>query len=76
MPNVTRAAQEAIVSRQRCRRPHCSRIATCRGLCQSDYQTAYQLVTAGVTTWEELERHGKADEPRRSAKSWFLNKAS
>lgn len=59
----------------KCRRPGCDRNAECRGLCGCDYRVAHQLVTDGLTTWEELERHGKADEPKRTAKVWFLEYA-
>lgn len=65
-------SEKTIALRPRCRRPHCPRNATRRGLCDTDYQVAYQLVITGATTWEQLERTGKADEPKRSAKSWFL----
>ena len=62
-----------VATTERCRRPKCYRPAVCRGLCASDYQVAYQLVhIAKVTTWEQLERNGKADEPKRTAKAWFL----
>lgn len=60
----------------RCLRPHCKGDAETRGLCGSDYQVAYQLVVAGMVTWEQLEREGKALPPRKVAKTWFLETAS
>lgn len=68
MKETTIAAQ----LRDRCLRPGCKREAECRGLCRSDYQTAYQLVADGVTTWEQLQRNGKVLGPRRLAKVWLL----
>lgn len=58
----------------RCLRPRCQRAARSRGLCDSDYHVAYSLVMAGITSWPELEREGKALELRRAAKEWFLEK--
>lgn len=55
-----------------CLRPKCNRVAECRGLCGSDYVIANRLVNEGLTTWEELERKGKAEEHKRTAKAWFL----
>lgn len=56
----------------RCKRPGCKREAVAKGLCRSDYAAAHRLVADGITTWEELERKGKTDPKRPSAKSWFL----
>lgn len=67
-----RIREKTIAVSVRCRRPSCKRDAVCRGLCRSCYQAAFTLVTSGVTTWEHLERRGKVDEPRASAKGWFL----
>lgn len=64
--------ERTVLAGGRCRRPQCWRGAMSRGLCGSCYQVAYQLVTSGATTWEELEKRGKADSLRRNAKSWFL----
>lgn len=61
-----------IAAASRCLRPGCPNIATCRGLCPTDYQVAYQLVVAEMTTWEALVKRGKAREPQRNAKQWFL----
>jgi hypothetical protein len=36
-----------------------------RGLCQVHYVTARSLVNAGRTTWESLEKTGKA-KPRKN----------
>ena len=70
-----RKARETTVvctSKPRCLRAGCKRAAEIRGLCRSDYQTAYVLVATGVTTWEQLERKGRVDERRPSPKEWFL----
>ncbi len=56
----------------RCRRPDCGRDSACRGLCPTCYRVAHQLVSERLTTWEELEKHGKAERSRRTAKVWFL----
>lgn len=63
--------ERTIATRSRCRVPRCTRAAECRGLCRSCYQSAYQLVTAELVTWEQLEKQGKV-EPVFSVKSWFL----
>jgi hypothetical protein len=60
--------------RPRCKVPHCERDSECRGLCRSCYQSAYLLVSAGVTSWDELEKRGKV-QPTTTAKSWFLSEA-
>ena len=49
-----------------------------RGLCNRCYCTAYQLVAAEKTSWEELERLGKAMparayRPRGAVTAWFLD---
>ena len=36
-----------------------------RGLCSSHYATAHMLVKKGLVTWEQLEKKGKADPPKR-----------
>ncbi len=59
----------------RCRRPGCNRDSQSRGLCAVDYRVAHQLVSDGITTWIQLENHGKADPPKRTAKVWFLEYA-
>jgi len=56
-----------------------------RGLCSSCYQTAWLLVKAGRTTWDELEQHGKVKErmyPDRYTRGkrirtlgWFLGRS-
>lgn len=56
----------------RCKRPACKNEAVALGLCRSDYAAAHRLVATGATTWSELERKGKTDPKRPSAKAWFL----
>jgi hypothetical protein len=59
----------------RCRRPRCQGEAKCFGLCRSCYYMAWLLVSKGMTTWEELRRTGRIDEPKRGAtKDWLLGK--
>lgn len=56
----------------------CTRNAVARGLCQSHYQAAAQLVRARITvngqlvTWRLLERAGRCLPVHRTAKLWFL----
>lgn len=64
--------KERTVLPGRCRRPQCYRQSVSRGLCPSCYQVAYQLVMAGATSWQLLEKTGKAEQPKRNAKEWFL----
>ena len=72
-------AEKAIVAASapimKCRRPDCSEIAVCRGLCGSDYRVAHKLVADGLVEWADLERHGKVASPKRTAKVWFLEYA-
>lgn len=56
----------------RCKRPGCKNEAAARGLCRSDFTAAWRLVSDAVTTWEELERRGKVDPKRPSARQWLL----
>ncbi len=36
----------------------CHKEPTARGLCSSDYQMAHYMVSAGKTTWAQLEKIG------------------
>jgi len=56
----------------RCKRPGCKREAVARGLCRSDYAEAHRLVRLQVTDWDDLERRGKVDPKRPTAKAWLL----
>jgi len=64
--------QERTIAYVRCKRPGCKKEAVALGLCRSDYAAMHRLVQEGVITREELERKGKIDPRRPSAKSWFL----
>lgn len=64
------AATQTIV---RCKRPGCKNEAVALGLCRSDYAAAHRLVSEGVTSWDELQRKGKIDPKRPSAKAWLLD---
>ena len=62
-----------------CLYPDCNALPFARGLCGTHYQAAFRLVKAGDTTWEKLERQGKAEAPRVRGKdlakaAWFLGK--
>ena len=65
---------------KKCLYPPCQRTAVARGLCQGDYATARELVRAGKTTWEQLEREGKSlpvngsNLRRTGATDWFLKR--
>lgn len=72
MKREVTVAMPTTMARPQCLRPRCTREAVARGLCASDYQIAYQLVSAEVTSWTELEKAGKALEPRPTVKAWFL----
>lgn len=54
------------------RAPVCRRDASRRGLCSSCYRVAAQLVHDGYKTWPTLEREGKCDPVKPSAKEYFL----
>lgn len=71
MAMARRERTVAVSRRPKCRVPHCRRDAECRGLCRSCYQSAYQLVSDGVVTWDDLERRGKV-ESVRTTKAWLL----
>jgi hypothetical protein len=74
MSKRLRLVREKAVHRDpRCRNPHCENTSFCRGLCRSCYQKAWELVndrSSGVT-WEKLERAGKCEEIKVSAKEWL-----
>lgn len=56
-----------------CKVPRCGMAAISRGLCATHYQTAYQLIMVGKTTWEELEQRGRVDPARvATGRDWFL----
>lgn len=62
----------------KCLNPRCTsnKKAANRGLCVNCYQSARRLVELKRTTWEELEKHGKAFASRRGNKGrveWFLS---
>jgi|694.fasta_scaffold00471_7 hypothetical protein len=46
-------------AKPKCLVPGCKNKAFSRGLCRFDYMSAWALVKAGDTTWEELEKAGK-----------------
>ena len=58
---------------EKCLRPGCEREAKTRELCQSCYQGAHRLVKTGETTWEKLEKAGKA-RPKKGGelRQWLL----
>ena len=57
----------------KCRKPDCNRAAVSRGLCRSDYQAAYEMVSAGTVSWGDLEALRHVDPPRRTTKEWLLD---
>ncbi len=64
-----------MVEEARCLNPQCRRIAETRGLCNSCYATARELVSSKRTTWERLEAEAKV-APRKykasGAKEWLM----
>lgn len=61
----------------KCLFPHCDCGRATRGLCRSHYSYASLLVRNGITTWKELEDHGKC-LPRKGKSqyersSWLLD---
>lgn len=57
-----------------CLFPECSNPVVTRGLCQTHYVSASNLVRAKHTTWDKLIELGRALGPRRNlgATDWFL----
>ncbi len=58
-----------------CIYPTCREDRHSRGLCVLHYQQAYRLVSRGSTTWDKLEKKGRALSSRRVKKeveNWFL----
>lgn len=68
------------MSETKCLRSECTNKAATRGLCHSDYSTAHRLIKEGKTTWDELEKSGRAlpskrkGRPNGNTAKWFLNK--
>ncbi len=65
------------MSTANCLVPEYERKAEVRGLCKPCYSTAHSLVVTGRTTWEALEKQGKAvsSTVRRgqaASSKWFL----
>lgn len=56
-----------------CLRPGCGRTARARGLCDSCYQGAFNLVSNKRTTWEELEKNGKSLKSSRKFNSKIIS---
>jgi len=62
-----------MTSNDPCLRPDCGANTYARGLCENCYQAARRLVAQKHTTWEILERQGKARATgRNAAKNWLL----
>lgn len=64
-----------------CLFPTCERTQIyARGLCQTCYAAAAQLVSRGKTTWDDLEESGKVLPKRRGVyhprQQWFLGDLS
>lgn len=62
-----------------CLNPACQRKANVRGLCFTCYSSIAALVRHGRTSWEKLEKDGKALSPQRTGtrtttRSWALSK--
>lgn len=58
------------MNKQKCLVESCTNIATLRGLCQSCYANAANLVRANKTTWEFLESKGLS-KPKGSKSNAF-----
>ena len=56
-----------------CLKPDCGRDAKIRGLCHSCYTVARKAITDGKTTWEKLEKDGKAIGRQRTTLDWLLD---
>ena len=62
----------------KCLVPMCIADLRVRGLCVKHYSTARKLVSAGRTTWRDLEKAGKSEPQRSSARgpgdasNWFM----
>lgn len=67
---------EQIVADKKCFYPGCKEFKSAKGLCINHYNSALRLVKSGKTTWEELDKKGKAkhliDRSLGLKKSWFL----
>lgn len=65
-----------MLRKRTCLRPGCEQIVQYRGLCQTCYNIALNLVNTGKTTWEELEKRGKSAPTRRKkshdVRDWLL----
>jgi hypothetical protein len=64
--------------KQKCLNPdHADRAARRNGLCSTCYQYACAMIRGGQTTWEVLEKEGKADlstSRKAQAMKWLLSK--
>lgn len=61
-----------------CLYPDCIRGPATRGLCPQHYTTARRLINEGLTSWEQLEKSGKANpsqakRTRSNTVGWFLD---
>ncbi len=66
-------------TKPRCLVPHCKNKPKSRGLCRRDYGIAFRMIRAGETTWEALEKAGRALQQSgirnsAAAKRFFLAK--
>ena len=62
-----------------CLFPNCNNGIHVRGLCSKHYIAALRFVRSGKTSWEKLEKSGKAHAKKSeyystSLSSWFLGK--
>jgi len=48
------------MKKRECLNPRCKDGVYARGLCNSCYQVAIRIVSAGLTNWESLEKKGKS----------------
>jgi len=62
----------------KCLNPNCQKAAQSRGLCQSCYVRACEVVRAGLTTWKKLVAAKKilpSQRQKTSTKKWLLGRA-
>lgn len=67
--DTSQATQAPQFDPLKCLNPNHDREAMARGLCRNCYSTAAALIRKGRTTWEELERAGKALPNKNTTKS-------
>lgn len=72
----TNQTEQKPTTNSKCMNPDCPKLPYSRGLCVSCYGSARSLVKNGLTSWEELVKKGKANEPVKKVgkrQTWLLS---